>query len=380
MRSYLVASSGIKIDRYFEKSYKELFREVVDELFKKLDNYSIDTVIISSMASELIEHQSNLATILSDYLSIRDVRIYRIESGEASGLAAVQIADSMIRSGLSKSVVVVGIDKLTDYPNAHIASIYSSLKDSEYLQLQGVSPLAEAAILAKLYMRRYDYSYEDLFTWPYTMHQNSPDTPHAQLRFKISPDSYRESPILAEPLRLLDSYPFGDGASAVYMVSEDLVREFDTAVSIEGVGASNDIADIASRDDPLIFSSVRRSFEQALSTAGVDKNMIKYIEIHDNYTPNAFIVLESLGLAERGQAPEQFENSVINGTHVNLSGGLKARGNPWGATGIYQIHELFGALIGEFKRNVLGEVEYAAAQSMSGSGDASYSIVLKRVK
>jgi acetyl-CoA acetyltransferase len=185
---------------------------------------------------------------------------------------------------------------------------------------------------------------------------------------------------LAEPLRLLDSYPFGDGASAIYIVSEDVAEEYDVNVSIEGLSSSNDVNDIASREDLLIFSAVRDSFIKTLKMVDIELGKLKYIEIHDNYTPNAFIVLESIGLADRGKAPELLQDSMIGSAHVNLSGGLKARGNPWGATGVYQVHEIFSALLGEFKKSVLGEIDYAAAQNMSGCGDVSYSIVLKRVR
>jgi acetyl-CoA acetyltransferase len=142
-------------------------------------------------------------------------------------------------------------------PNAKIAELYSYLKDSDYIQIHGISPLSEAALLAKIYMKTYEYSYEDLFIWPFTMYQNSLNTPHVQLRFKISPDSYKESPILAEPLRLLDSYPFGDGASALYIVSEDVAEEYDVNVSIEDLSSSNDVNDIAPRRYQLLIRIAR---------------------------------------------------------------------------------------------------------------------------
>lgn len=381
MRGYIVSTSAVKIDRYYDKSFKEISLDALRELEKRTpQGIEPDTLVVSTTAVEHLDRQVSVVNIVSDYLGLRGLRVYRVENGEASGLAAVQLAYSLVSSGLSRRVLVLGVDKLSDMPVSRIARLYTYTKDSDYVQVQGVSPLAEAAILAKIYMRTYDYTYEDLFIWPFTMHQNSPETPHAQLRFKISPDSYRDSPILAEPLRLLDSYPFGDGASAVYIVSEDYSRDYDVAVSIEGMGSSSDVADIASREDMLLFRSVRESFENALRMAGIERGRVGYMEIHDNYTPNAFIVLESMGLVERGRAPESLENSSIGGVHVNLSGGLKARGHPWGSTGVYQTHEVFSALVGEFRSSVLGEVEYGVAQNMTGCGDASYVIVLKRVR
>ncbi|MEZ0290757.1 MAG: thiolase family protein [Sulfolobales archaeon] len=381
MKSFVAASGVVKIDRYYEKSYKTLARDALSSLEKNLsEDISPDTLIISSMASELVDHQSSIADLVADYLGLKRVRVYRVESGEASGLAAFQLAHSLISSGASKRTLVIGVDKGSEAPVSRMAKVYASIKDSDYMQLHGASPLAESAILAKLYMKRYEYAYEDLFIWPYTMHQNSPDTPHAQLRFKINIDSYKDSPILAEPLRLLDAYPFGDGAVAIYIVSEEAREKHDLLVSVEGFGASVDIKDLSSREDLLIFRSVRESWEEALNMAGVDSRKIKYVEIHDNYTPNAFIVIESIGLTERGRAPEEFEDSRIGDIYLNLSGGLKARGNPWGATGLYQVHEIFSALTGSFKNNVLGEIEYAAAQNMNGIGDSSYVIVLRRVR
>lgn len=382
MKSFIAASGVIKIDRYYEKNLKTLAREALESIEKSYaEDLVPDTLIISSMTPELVDYQSSIADLIADHLGLRKIRVYRVEAGEASGLAAVQLAYSLTTSKASKRVLVIGVDKGSEMSVSRMAGVYGSIKDSEYMQLQGITPLAEAAILAKLYMKKYNYSYEDLFIWPYTMHQNSLETSHAQLRFRISPDSYKDSPVLAEPLRLLDSYPLGDGAAALYIVSEDAVeRSSDAIVSIEGFGGSVDSKDIASREDPLLFRSVRESWEEALSMAGIERRKIKYIEIHDNYTPNAFIILESMGLAERGEAPERLENSSIEGVHVNLSGGLKARGNPWGATGIYQIHEVFQALLGSFKSSILGEIEYGAVHNMNGTGDSSYVIILKRVR
>jgi acetyl-CoA acetyltransferase len=117
--------------------------------------------------------------------------------------------------------------------------------------------------------------------------------------------------------------------------------------------------------------------------AGINRDLINYLEIHDSYTPYSYIILESMGFAERGEAPKRFspDTSSIDRVYVNLSGGLKARGHPWGATGIYQVYELFQILVGGW--NPIGvdmSNGYAAAQSMNGAGAQSYIAILRRAR
>ncbi len=375
-RVFINAGGAMEIDRHFDKEFKELALGAIRRLENSYGSIEPDALVVSSMAPESMSEQIGIAGIIADYLALKGLKVFRVEMGEASGLAAIFTAYSLISSGLSKGVLVVGVEKVAEYPVSLIARVYSMIGDSGYTGLQGISPASEAAILAKIYMDRYGYTYEDLFRWPFLMHKNATKNPHAQLRFSLKSDSYKDSPIVSEPLRLLDAYPFGDGASALYISS----TPGDAAVEISGLGSSNDSGDVVSREDPLFFQSVRESFEEALKMAGIDRGGVKYIEIHDSYTPYAYIILESLGLAERGDAPRRIsiESSAIDATYVNMSGGLKARGHPWGATGVYQTYEVFRSLLGEGGID-LGD-GYGAAQSMNGPGSQSYLVILRRVR
>jgi len=376
-RVFINAVGGVEIDRHFDKGYKALALESVKRLEKDYGSVEPEALVIASMSSELLGEQVGLAGILADYLGVKRLKVFRVEMGEASGLAAIIASYYMVSSGLVRSSLVIGVEKTVELPTPHIARVYTMIGDSEYMGLYGISPASEASILAKLYMASYSYTYEDLFKWPVAMHRNATKNPHAQLKFAIRGDSYRDSPVISEPLRLLDAYPFGDGASAVYMSS----RPGDVAAEIAGIGSSNDVLDAPSREDPLFFASVRESFTEALRVAGVDREAIRYVEIHDSYTPYAYIVLESMGLVERGEAPKRFspEASQVDRVYINLSGGLKARGHPWGATGVYQVYELFQLLAGRWSPVDIGD-GYAAAQNMNGAGAQSYVAILRRMR
>jgi acetyl-CoA C-acetyltransferase/acetyl-CoA acyltransferase len=99
MRSSIISSSAVKIDRYYDKNFKELAIESIKDLEKKISEpLEPEALIISSVAVEHLDKQSNMAGIIADYLGLRNIRVYRVESGEASGLAAVQIAHSLVSS------------------------------------------------------------------------------------------------------------------------------------------------------------------------------------------------------------------------------------------------------------------------------------------
>lgn len=374
-RVFVEAASGIRIDRHFDKGYEELALEAVRQLEKGGIEVRPEALVISSMASESVGEQLSIAGVVADYLGLRGVKTFRVEAGEASGLAALQASFYMVSSGFSRSVLVLGVEKASDLNVSAATKVYSMIGDLEYVGIRGMAPHSEAAILAKIYMERYRYSYEDLFRWPVTMHRNASRNRHAQLRFAIKEDSYKDSPIVSEPLRLLDTYPIGDGAAAVYISS----RPGSAGIEIAGIGSSNDLHDAASREDPLFFRAVRESFDEALRMAGVARNELAQVEIHDSFTPYAHIVLESMGLVERGEAPRKLsQDSSIDGVYINIGGGLKARGHPWGATGIYQTYEIFLSLTGGW--DLLPRAgKVGAVQAMNGPGSQSYVVVMKRV-
>ncbi len=379
----IVAGFGaVRIDRHFGMSSIDLAVESLKDLESRHTDIDLapDTVIVSSMHPEIMQEQSGIAGVMADYLDLKGVRVYRVESGEASGLAAVNMAYTLIRSGLSRSTLVIGVEKVTEYPTSMITRAYSLIEDSDYKGFYGVTPAAEAALLAKIYMKRYGYSYQDLYKWPYLMHSTATTNPYAQLKFRLKDTSYEKSPIISDPLRLVDMFPYGDGAACIVVSDGSAVDKRDAVIAIAGVGASSDIVDPFVRSDPVFFDAVKNSFNQAVAMADVNRDQIKYIELHDSFTPYAYIAMESMGLVERGASVRSLSDDLtINGTYVNLSGGLKARGHPWGATGVYQVGEVFRALRGEEQYRSIDPIYAGLAQNMNGPGAQSYTTLLRRV-
>lgn len=375
----IVGASLTKIDRHFDRSLKDLAWEVFNSLMDNVKDDHIDALVVSSTTSGITYNQLNLASIIADHLSLRNISLYDVEVGEAGGAAATHLAYSLIKSGLHKSVLVIGIDKLSDFPTWKMNRVISMLLDSEFEYHYGFSPVNIAALLMKMYMKKYGYKREELAYWPVKMHENASKIPHAQLRFTISVRKVVEGLIFSDPLTIYDTWPLGDGAAALLITRDELASKFsDTKVEIAGLGSSGGLPDIFMREEPLFFLNTYEAFMKALAMAKVEKKKINTLEIHDNYTSSALLILESLKLVEKGSGGRAVMNSKLNCCdhfNINLSGGLKARGHPLGATGLYQIAEIYMQLIGVFPISVNADI--GLAHSMSGIDNVSYVTILK---
>ena len=231
-------------------------------------------------------------------------------------------------------------------------------------------------------MESYGVSREEMAAWPVRMHEYAYQNPYAQLRFRITPDDVLKAPIVADPITLLDSAPIGDGAAALVLASEDVARKLsDTPVEIAGVGLGSDSVDVSTRFDILDPLSVRKAAEQAYRRAGVEPKDIEIAEVHDAFTITGLLSLEGLGLAPRGEAAKLVaEGAFAKGDRpeVNLSGGLKARGHPVGATGVYQVAEIALQMRGEFPGVKASSPEVGLAQTTGGVLASTSVIILRR--
>ncbi len=361
MRAYVVGGAALKIDRHFELGYRDLAYRVVKDCPECSE---VDYVIVSSALPELSAHQVDLGTHVVQWIG-RRVPVLRVESGESSGLAAVDVAASLVASGRAGRVLVLGVEKVTEYPTYTTNYFYSLTLDFEFEVLRGVSPPAYAALAMKELMSS-GVKRECFSGWAVRMHENAMRTPHAMLKFKISPESFRDAQALAEPLTLYDSFAFGDGAAAVVVSSEPSRSDSSPEIVYSGseVGLPAYLRDRVS-DLAASVGLLRRVSEKL----GLDLRKAA-VELHDSYTVYPVAILKSLGYLDERCDLGEFE-------HLNLSGGLKARGHPVGATGVYQVYELF-KLMTDGLGDRTASAEYGLAHSMSGPDNLSRVVVLKR--
>lgn len=226
--------------------------------------------------------------------------------------------------------------------------------DAEWELFHGVSFVALNALVMRYYMNTYGYTEEDLALFAVNAHANGAKNPYAMFKKPITVETVMKSPYIADPLKLFDASPVCDGAAAVIITTPEKAKELgvpkDKWVEVAGMGRAIDTINLANREDLLTLKAAKIAAEKAYKMAHVEPKDIDFFEVHDAFTIMAALSLEALGVAEKGKGAMLAKEGqiAIDGDYpIQTMGGLKARGHPVGATGVYQAVEATLQLRGE---------------------------------
>jgi acetyl-CoA C-acetyltransferase len=278
-----------------------------------------------------------------------------------------------VGSGLADLALVVGVEKMTQTPGAITAAGLATAADGDYEAAHGPSFIALNALVMRRYQHEYGWKHDDFAPFSMNAHANGARNPNARLQQPITRDEYRRARMVCEPINLLDSSPIGDGAAAVVLAPADRRAASGPRprLVVAASGAATDSIAVHDRHDPLWLAAAERSARQAYSQTGLSPKDIHFFELHDAFSIMAALSLEACGFAERGQGVRLgLDNAITIRGRIPICtrGGLKARGHPVGATGMYQVVEVVQQLRGECGQT---QVEGAAAgmtQNIGGSG------------
>ncbi len=380
MRDVFIVGVGLtEVGKRVDVALRDLAAEVVVKAMEDAGNEKPEAIVVGNMLSSLVE-QENLAALIADHTGLRGISGFKAEGACGSGGAALLAGYSLVSSGLFDKVLVVGIEKLHERPTPDTARGLAYAADADYELIYGISFAGLNALVMRYYMDKHGVTREEMAHWAVMMHENAYHNPYAQLRKKITLETVINSPVIADPVRLFDSCPLSDGAAAIMLVSEKYRKLNDTPVRVAGIGNALDSPDLSSRFELDRFIAAKLSTDRALRMAGVSIDDVDVAEIHDAYSIVAAISIEEIGFAERGKAPKLWaEGRFRPGDKpvLNPSGGLKARGHPVGATGIYQVAEIAMQLRGDFPGLKVGG-EVGLAQNIGGVGSNVTTVVLRR--
>ncbi|KYH36493.1 MAG: hypothetical protein AYL28_006310 [Candidatus Bathyarchaeota archaeon B23] len=342
----------------------------------------IEAVHVGCMASGMLCGLENTATLLADELGVKPQTAERVENSAASGGSALLSAYLAVASGLYDVVLIVGGEKMRHLPTPQATRAIAAMTHPEGERPHGVTMPSLAALLTRLYMRRYGLTRRQLALVAVKNHRNALSNPYAHLRRAITVEDVLSSRVVAEPLRLFDCSPISDGAAALLLAPLERALEFtDQPVVLRGVGQAVDRVMMTERDDPLTLHAVKEAAGRALERAGVSIDEIDVVELHDAFTILEIVESEDLGLFEKGRGGEAVEEGLtaIDGERpINPSGGLKARGHPLGATGVAQAVEITWQLRGEAGGRQVREAERGLSCNVSGFAANAVVIVYER--
>jgi acetyl-CoA C-acetyltransferase len=378
-----VAILGIgqtKIDEHWDKSLRDIAAEAVIFALHDAGRDSAEGVFVGNMMSGIINGQNNLGPLVADWAGQRGGDAVKVEAACASGAAALRSGLMAVASGELESAVVVGVEKMTDRTPHEVTAALATAADADYEVDMGLSFVGLNALIMRRYMHEYGWKHADFAPFAINAHANAVNNPFARLQFKISLEDFEKSAMIATPINLLDASPIGDGAAAVYLVPAEHVAP-GSRIRIAGSASATDTIAVHDRPEPLFLTAAYRSARLAYRQAGVEPDDIDVFELHDAFTIMSALSLEACGFAERGKGVQLGLDGDITLTGripVTTRGGLKARGHPVGATGVYQIVEVVQQLRGECGDTQVQAARVGMAQNIGGSGATILTHILIR--
>lgn len=379
----IVAAGATPVGEFWESSLRMLAAEVVQTTLSSSNVHTVDALYVGNAYGSSFSSQSQLGALIADYTGLGSIEALTVEAGDASGGAALRMGYLAVASGAADTVLVLGVEKSTDSIGSARVSARSVSTDADFEAVHGATLTAMCAMLMRRYMYDYNVDLSAFEGFSINAHRNGSRNPGAMFRNSLKPGAYLRAGMIAEPVNLFDGAPDGDGAAAVLLTTRERAQDMtDKPVYIVGSAAATDIFAVHERPDPLYLQAAENSMNRALAQASLSRSDLDLCELHDAYTILTVLSLEAMGFSGRGQgwnfASAQGERVGINGElPISTMGGLKSRGNPAGAAGIYQAVEAVRQLTGDAGDNQVQNATVAAVQTMGGVGTTVITHVLR---
>jgi acetyl-CoA C-acetyltransferase len=383
MRKVAILGIGqTKIDEHWELSLREIGGNAAFAAMRDAGMDKVDALFVGNMLSPMVSGQNQLGTFFSDWIGLWGQEAVKVEAACASGAAALRAGLMAVASGDIESALVVGVEKMTDKAGHDVTSALATAADADYEVEQGISFVGLNALIMRRYMHEFGWKHADFAPFSINAHANAMHNPFARLHQRITVEQFEKSSMVATPINLLDASPIGDGAAAAIIVPAEKVASVTgrSRVVVAGSASATDTIAVHSRKDPLFLSAAFASSKRAYEMAEVTTDDIDVFELHDAFSIMTALSLEACGFAERGQGVRLGLDDEIspNGrVPVCTRGGLKARGHPVGATGMYQIVEVVQQLRGECGETQVDGAKIGMAQNIGGSGATIITHILK---
>ena len=327
------------------------------------------------------------AVVVAEYAGLTDKPLHRVEAACASGSSAVATAYMAVASGQADIAMAVGLEKMNESPTPTVVEFIGRAGNYFWeFQNFGLTFPGYYALYATAYMSRYGATEEDMCQVAIKNHYYASMNPRAQFPRRIDMETCMKSRYIAWPLKLYDSSPITDGAAAVVLASEEVAKKLtDSPVWIHAIGSSSGTANLSKRDDFTGLRAAQLAAQMAYKRAGLEaENAARYFdaaEVHDCFTIAEIMAYEDLGFAKRGEGYKLVKEgqTYIGGLiPVNLSGGLKAKGHPIGATGVSMVVELTKQLLHKVEPGRQAPIKkgMAIAHNVGGTGHYAYVTIL----
>ncbi len=384
MRDVSVIGIGqIRVSEYWERSLRQLAHDAVKAALEDAGVERVDALVVGNTLAPLLAGQGHLGALIADFVGLRGVEAVHVDAADASGAAAFRWGYMAVAGGLADVVVVVGVEQMSERTVEEVHEAHATVLDQEFEAVHGATPLAVQALLMRRYMHEFNVPREAFAAFPVNAHHNAVGNPNAMFRRAISEAAYQKAEPVADPLNMFDVSPICDGAAAVVLCPADQARAYAgndvVPVRVLASAVATDAVALHDRKDPLFLEAAYLSSHAAYTQAGLTPQDVDLFELHDSTSIMAALSLEACGLAPQGQGvflARDGEIGIEGQVPISTMGGLKARGNPLGATGLYQIVEVVLQLRGQAGPCQVKDATVGLAQNLGGTGGTAITHIL----
>lgn len=382
MREVAIIGVGqTPVGEHWESSLRSLAADAVRAALDDAGVQRVDALYVGNAYGATVSSQSQLGALVADYSGLTGIEAWAVDAADASGGAALRAGYLAVASGAIDTAVVVGVEKSTDMVGGARVRARNTSLDADYEAIHGATVTAMAALLMRRYMHEYGLELSAFEGFSINAHANGAKNANAMFRNTLKPGSFARSPMIAEPVGLFDGAPDADGAAAVVLTTTE--RALDMApqpVRLTASAVATDRFALQDRADMLALHAASQSANLAYAQAGIIPNDVNLFELHDSFTILAALSLEACGFADRGDGWRLAQDGAIGlqgNLPVSTFGGLKSRGNPAGAAGVYQAVEACLQLRGAAGANQVEGARTALIQSLGGLGTTAITHILQ---
>jgi acetyl-CoA C-acetyltransferase len=384
MRDVSIIGIGqTKVGEHWDKSLRELGFYALNGAMRDSGLERIDALYVGNMLSGELTSQEHIGALIADFAGLRGIEAVKVEAACGSGGAALRVGYTAVAGGLHDIVACIGVEKMTDQQGGKVTSALATAADGDYEALHGLSFVSINALLMRRYMHEHGYKKDDFANFAINAHANAVNNPFAMFPSPITARQFAEAKPIADPINLLDSSPIADGAACVILAPTSLAKEFTNhPIRVRATAVATDTVAVHDRRDPLYLEGGAISAQKAYAMAGVGPSDIDLFEVHDAFTIMSALSLEAAGFAPRGKGVGlALDGEIGLGGCIPITtmGGLKARGHPVGATGMYQIVEVAEQLREQAGANQVKNARLGMAQNIGGSGATVVTTILEKI-
>ncbi len=388
MTACITGWSHSKFGVNLEQTSENMIADVVEKAIEhaEISAKEIDAIFVGTFNNGFQKQDFHGALPAVSQSDLRHVPAMRVENACATGSAAIHTAMNAIEAKKAKTTLVVGVEKMTDVSSEKVGDILlgASYRPEEGNTKGGFTGVF--ASIAKSYFQKFGDKSDILAKIAAKNHENGCSNPLAHMQknlgFEFCNSISEKNPYVAEPLRRTDCSMVSDGAAALIIQDFDLSLSAKRAIAFRARRHVNDILPLSKREKTE-FEGARQAWHHALSDAKITLDDLSFVETHDCFTIAELIEYEAMGLTRIGEGYKAIEEGWVQKTGklpINLSGGLKSKGHPVGATGVSQHVMSAMQLTGEAGDMQINKANLAGIFNMGGASVANYVSILERLR